>query len=81
MDGNRNCIDRNNIAIARLAGLERDLKLDPDSGQFQTAVSILFFGYLLMQVPSNLFLNMIGKPALYLPTCLFLSTVAEDVSQ
>lgn len=23
-----------------------------------------------MQVPSNLFLNKIGKPALYLPTCM-----------
>ncbi|KAF9880924.1 hypothetical protein CkaCkLH20_01966 [Colletotrichum karsti] len=64
-----NYIDRNNIAAARLAGLERDLNLDPDSNQFQTAVSILFVGYLLMQVPSNLFLNKIGKPALYLPTC------------
>jgi len=36
----------------------------------QTSVSILFVGYLLMQVPSNLFLNKIGKPALYLPTCM-----------
>ncbi|KAK2008039.1 MFS general substrate transporter [Colletotrichum eremochloae] len=65
-----NYIDRNNIAAARLAGLERDLKLDPESNQFQTAVSILFVGYLLMQVPSNLLLNKIGKPALYLPTCM-----------
>lgn len=65
-----NYIDRNNIAAARLAGLERDLKLDPNSNQFQTAVSILFVGYLLMQVPSNLFLNKIGKPAIYLPTCV-----------
>ncbi|OLN93049.1 putative transporter C1002.16c-like protein 13 [Colletotrichum chlorophyti] len=65
-----NYIDRNNIAAARLAGLERDLKLDPNSNQFQTAVSILFVGYLLMQVPSNLFLNKVGKPALYLPTCM-----------
>ncbi|GKT91045.1 pantothenate transporter liz1 [Colletotrichum tofieldiae] len=65
-----NYIDRNNIAAARLAGLERDLRLDPNSNQFQTAVSILFVGYLLMQVPSNLFLNKIGKPALYLPTCM-----------
>ncbi len=36
----------------------------------QTSVSILFVGYLLMQVPSNLFLNKIGKPAIYLPTCM-----------
>ncbi len=28
------------------------------------------FSYLLMQIPSNLFLNKIGKPAIYLPTCM-----------
>ena len=36
----------------------------------QTVISILFVGYILMQVPSNLFLNKFGKPALYLPTCM-----------
>lgn len=63
-----NYIDRNNIAAARLAGLTQDLKLK--DVEFQTAVSILFVGYLLMQIPSNLFLNKIGKPAIYLPTCM-----------
>ncbi|KAI5860084.1 major facilitator superfamily domain-containing protein [Durotheca rogersii] len=65
-----NYIDRNNIAAAKLAGLPEDLNLDPNASEFQTAVSILFVGYLLMQVPSNLFLNKIGKPAIYLPTCM-----------
>ncbi|KAF7958158.1 hypothetical protein EAE96_003720 [Botrytis aclada] len=63
-----NYLDRNNIAAAKLAGLERDLKLTGD--QFQTSVSILFVGYLLMQVPSNLLLNKLGKPSLYLPGCM-----------
>ena len=83
-----NYLDRNNIASARLAGLETDLGLV--GTQYQTCVSILFVGYLLMQgmvflvggsvdvgsislyaiVPSNLFLNKIGKPALYLPTVM-----------
>lgn len=62
-----NYIDRNNIAAARFAGLEDDLNMDEDGTQFSTAVSILFVGYILMQVPSNLFLNKIGKPAIYLP--------------
>lgn len=35
------------------------------SSQFNTAVSILFVGYILMQVPSNLFLDKIGRPSLY----------------
>ncbi|KAK3309149.1 major facilitator superfamily domain-containing protein [Chaetomium strumarium] len=65
-----NYIDRNNIAAARLAGLERDLHLS--STEFQTAVSILFVGYLLMQIPSNLFLNKFGKPAIYLPGCMII---------
>ncbi|CAD0108267.1 unnamed protein product, partial [Aureobasidium uvarum] len=63
-----NYLDRNNIASARLAGLETDLALT--SSQYETSVSILFVGYLLMQIPSNLFLNKIGKPALYLPTVM-----------
>lgn len=80
---------RNNIASARLAGLEDDLKLNESGTQFnvratpsvrhaippfadlgQTAVSILFVGYLLMQVPSNLLLNKMGKPGKYLPACV-----------
>ena len=68
-----NYLDRNNIAAARLAGLQ-DSKakggLNLSTQQYLTALSILFVGYLLMQIPSNLFLNKIGKPALYLPTVM-----------
>lgn len=63
-----NYLDRNNIASARLAGLEKGLKLH--GTQFQASVSILFVGYLIMQVPSNMLLNKIGKPSLYLPCCM-----------
>ncbi|KAL2073286.1 hypothetical protein VTL71DRAFT_10610 [Oculimacula yallundae] len=63
-----NYLDRNNIAAAKLAGLMEDLNLS--TTEFNTSVSILFVGYLLMQVPSNLFLNKIGKPAIYLPVCM-----------
>ncbi|EPE09849.1 pantothenate transporter liz1 [Ophiostoma piceae UAMH 11346] len=65
-----NYIDRNNISAATLGGLKEDLNLS--STQFLTAVSILFVGYLLMQIPSNLFLNKTGRPAIYLPTCMIL---------
>lgn len=60
-----NYLDRNAIASARLGGLEQDLKLK--GAEYQTCVSILFVGYILMQVPSNLLLNKLGKPSLYLP--------------
>lgn len=63
-----NYLDRTNIAAARLAGLEDELELT--STQYLTALSILFVGYILMQIPSNLFLNKMGKPALYLPTVM-----------
>ncbi len=68
-----NYLDRNNIAAARLAGLQDPPSkggLNLTSTQYLTALSILFVGYLLMQIPSNLFLNKIGKPALYLPTVM-----------
>ena len=72
-------LDRNAIASTRLGGITEDLGLV--GNQFQTSVSILFVGYLLpesdadsryilMQVPSNLFLDRIGKPAIYLPACM-----------
>ncbi|KAM6519362.1 hypothetical protein FALCPG4_013002 [Fusarium falciforme] len=63
-----NYLDRNAIGAARLGGLEEDLKLGPN--EFQTCVSILFVGYILMQVPSNMLLNKIGKPAMYLTGCM-----------
>ena len=68
-----NYLDRNNIAAARLAGLQdpqNEGGLDLSSTEYLTALSILFVGYLLMQIPSNLFLNKIGKPSLYLPACM-----------
>lgn len=55
---------RNNYAAARLQGLEEDLHLNGD--KYQVGLSILFVGYILMQVPSNLALNYVGRPSWYL---------------
>jgi MFS family permease len=65
-----NYIDRNNASAAKLRGFEKDLKLKDQ--QFATILSILYVGYILMQVPSNMFLNYIGKPSLYLPACMII---------
>jgi MFS family permease len=65
-----NYLDRNNIAAVRLAGLQDELDLS--STQYQTTVSILFVGYIFMQIPSNLLLNKTGRPSLYLPTCMII---------
>ena len=43
-----NYLDRNNMAAARLKGLQEDLKLSDT--QYATCLSILYVGYILMQV-------------------------------
>jgi MFS family permease len=62
-----NILDRANIASARLGGMQTDLKLT--ESQYQTAVSILFVGYLLGQIPSNIILTRV-KPSIYLPCAM-----------
>ncbi|RFU23667.1 hypothetical protein B7463_g12671, partial [Scytalidium lignicola] len=65
-----NYIDRNNYAAAKVQGLMKDLKLSDQ--EYQTGLSILFVGYLLMQVPSNLILNYMGRPSLYIGACVMI---------
>ncbi|EJT97515.1 MFS general substrate transporter [Dacryopinax primogenitus] len=65
-----NYIDRNNAAAARLKGFEADLGLVDN--QFATLLSILYVGYIIMQVPSNMILNWMGKPSIYLPCCMII---------
>lgn len=81
-----NYIDRNNYAAARLQGLEKDLGLN--QAQYQTGLSILFVGYIIAQVPSNLVLNYVGRPSLYLGffiiawgTVSALTALVKDYSQ
>ncbi|KAI5478367.1 hypothetical protein MNV49_005218 [Pseudohyphozyma bogoriensis] len=59
-----NYLDRQNIAAAKLANITVDLKLS--ATQYQTSVSLLFVGYILMQVPSNLIVAKVRYPAVYL---------------
>ncbi|RDB22566.1 hypothetical protein Hypma_010249 [Hypsizygus marmoreus] len=63
-----NYIDRNNAAAARLRGFEEDLRLE--GNQFASILSILYVGYILMQIPSNMLLNYFGRPSIYLPSCM-----------
>ncbi|KAL1953774.1 hypothetical protein VTO42DRAFT_2271 [Malbranchea cinnamomea] len=59
-----NYLDRQNIASAKLAAIETDLGLS--DVQYQTTVSILFVGYILMQVPSNMIAGKVKWPAVYI---------------
>lgn len=63
-----NFIDRNNFANARLRGLEDDLNLS--DVEYQTCISILLVGYVSCQIPSNLVLNSIKQPRIYLACCV-----------
>lgn len=65
-----NYIDRNNIASARLGGLEEDLGLV--GNQYEIIISVLFVGYILFQVPSNMLLNRLGRPSAYLAVVMTL---------
>ncbi|KAI0139206.1 putative MFS transporter [Pestalotiopsis sp. NC0098] len=58
-----NFLDRNNLSQARLGTLEAELGMT--GTDFNLATSILFVGYLLMQLPSNLIITRV-RPSLYL---------------
>ncbi|KAF5393799.1 hypothetical protein D9757_000089 [Collybiopsis confluens] len=45
-----NYIDRQNIAVARLQGFEKDLRLE--GSQYASCLGIVYVGYLFMQIPS-----------------------------
>lgn len=73
-----NYLDRNNIAAARLKGLQRDL--DMNYQQYATCLSILYVGYILMQVPSNILINTIQRPSLYISMVMLLWGLISTLS-
>ncbi|WRT70375.1 uncharacterized protein IL334_007373 [Kwoniella shivajii] len=65
-----NYLDRNNIASAKGKGLTRDLNLN--ATQYSTCLSILYVGYILMQIPSNMIINKISRPSWYIGTAMLI---------
>ncbi|KAH8550881.1 MFS general substrate transporter [Umbelopsis sp. PMI_123] len=63
-----NYVDRTNIGNAKIAGLLTDLNMDAGV-QYNWALSIFFFGYLLLEIPSNLILAY-TRPSLYIPAIM-----------
>ncbi|KAF7557915.1 hypothetical protein G7Z17_g231 [Cylindrodendrum hubeiense] len=72
-----NYLDRNAIALARLNDLEKDLNLT--GSQYQTCVSILFVGYILGQIPSNMFLTR-TRPSRYMGGMMMLWAVVSALT-
>ncbi|KAK0504501.1 major facilitator superfamily domain-containing protein [Armillaria luteobubalina] len=60
-------LDRANIGNARIAGLQHDLQMT--NKQYSTALTITYVPYMLIELPSNLLLRIIG-PNYLLPTLL-----------
>jgi MFS family permease len=65
-----NYLDRNNMAAARLKGLQEDLNLT--NTEYSTCLSILYVGYIIMQVPSNMYINRISRPSIYIAIAMLL---------
>ncbi|KAJ8591075.1 MFS general substrate transporter [Rhizopogon salebrosus TDB-379] len=65
-----NYIDRVAVTSARLKGLEADLGLTDI--QYDTVVAILYASYCPAQIPSNMLLNYVTRPSLYIGTCVVL---------
>lgn len=73
-----NYLDRNNIAAARLKGLQDDLSLD--NTEYSTCLSILYVGYILMQIPSNMLINGLERPSLYLSIVMLIWGLISTLS-
>jgi MFS family permease len=59
--------DRNAIALARLNTIEKDLNLT--GSQYQTCVSILFAGYVIVGIPANMVVTRI-RPSIWMASCM-----------
>ncbi|KXT11847.1 hypothetical protein AC579_4274 [Pseudocercospora musae] len=58
-------IDRANIGNARLAGLEKDLKLE--GYDYNAVLSVFYISYIVFEIPSNICCKWIG-PGWFIPT-------------
>ncbi|KAK5070338.1 hypothetical protein LTR64_000008 [Lithohypha guttulata] len=72
-----NYIDRNALPQARIQGLEADIGLK--GVEYNVALSVLFVGYVSMQIPSNMILGIV-RPSWYLATCMVVWGIVSGCS-
>jgi sugar phosphate permease len=72
-----NYLDRNAIALAKVNGIQDDLNLS--GSQYQTCVSILFVGYILGQIPSNMLLTRV-RPSWYMASAMGLWAIVSTLT-
>ncbi|KAG2153238.1 major facilitator superfamily domain-containing protein [Suillus clintonianus] len=73
-----NYIDRSNVGSARLGGFEKDLHLQ--GTQFATVLSIMYVGFIIMQVPSNMILHWLERPSILIPCSMALWGVVSALT-
>ncbi|KAL2206072.1 MFS general substrate transporter [Sarocladium strictum] len=72
-----NYLDRNAITVARLDGMEDDLGLV--GNQYLTAVSILFVGYILGQLPATMIMTRV-RPSLFMATWMAIWAIVSGLT-
>lgn len=68
-------LDRQALPNARVQGIDDDLGLVGD--EYNVAISVLFAGYIALQIPSNMILTRV-RPSIYLPLCMALWYVSSS---
>ena len=61
-------MDRGNLAVARLKGLEEDTHLTPI--EYSNLIAFLYITYVIFQVPSNIYIARISRPSYYIVACM-----------
>ncbi|GAA5954403.1 hypothetical protein JCM8115_004577 [Rhodotorula mucilaginosa] len=57
------------LSSARTKGFEQDLGITDQ--QMDTLLSILYVGYISLQIPSNMLIQYTGRPSIFIPACVF----------
>lgn len=52
-------VDRSNVAVARISGMDEDLGLT-QGNRVSVALMVFFIGYILFEIPSNAFIHKLG---------------------
>ena len=52
-------VDRSNVAVARISGMDEDVGLDQGS-RASICLMVFFIGYILFEIPSNAFIHKLG---------------------
>ncbi|KAH8892590.1 MFS general substrate transporter [Thozetella sp. PMI_491] len=62
-------VDRTNIGLAKVAGMDKALGLTDN--QYYLTVALFQVGYVIAEIPSNMVLS-VSRPSIYVPTLMFL---------